>query len=738
MPLLWTLLLRDLARQAGPLALHALAVAVAAFLVVVLAAAAAAMGREDAPGLPCASELRRLELRDRDGALQVAPDVVAAALAARSSLRVHVLQVQALDGGGLALLDAPLREALCLAIPARDGATVHALAGRDARVPPGILEVRRVPGLDGLAGAAAGSAWIRAEDAPWLRLAPDARDGVLLVERRPGQAWAALEAEVAGFVAAGGAALSTGTRPRWIKANGVALDAMERAQRGLALLAIVALGILVLVATNLSTWFIGRHPRFALTSTTLVALGLRRSRLGWLAAVEPVVLVLVGLPLGALAARAWLAEQPGAGNAFADAAGDGVVLLGSALVLGAAAAVVTWRRVAATRGSLRPGAAGFKRLSGQAAGWLVAAQVAAAIPLVALALQAGAGWAMDRARAPSLPAEEVWMARWTVPDGRAAAGLEALRAVEAMDTGVAVASDLLPLPGGGAAAAPAELVVGLMPWPVLRVHASPRALAIAHGVAPEVAEAWLAEAPGAPPGLVASDSVLAALDQRPALAGLRDPGDATARPHAWRGMLPDQASRWRVGEGPVGVVVVAWPAGVEARAGVLLASGPEAPLARLQRAADRLGARIDAVEPARAAALRVLAAERQMAQSFALMAVTGLACLLIGLVSVARGMEVARGLELSVVFALGASRRDLARRHARGLWAPGLPGLAVGLGLAAAATGVVSSTRPLLAPLAWPATLGALALVVAVALPCILWSARRVARADLAPALRAS
>ena len=120
-PLLLLLLLRDARRQVVALSLHGLALAVSAFLVVMLATIVGFLAREDAPGAPCSADVRRLELRDRSGALQVAPAVLAAALDAGSSLRTHVIGSQRLRdpdaaGGHLAFARAPdaFLRAVCL------------------------------------------------------------------------------------------------------------------------------------------------------------------------------------------------------------------------------------------------------------------------------------------------------------------------------------------------------------------------------------------------------------------------------------------------------------------------------------------------------------------------------------------------------------------------------------------------------------------------------------------------
>ena len=746
-PLLLRLLMRDAARQAVPLSLHGLALAVSAFLVVMLATIVGYMVRQDAPGAPCSADVRLLELRSPTGELQVAPAVLAASFDAGSSLRTHVLGSQRLpaapgEAGSpvvVRVTDA-LLAAVCLdeRLAAGGEASVpgpHGFGGESVVLAPGLKHFIAIRGFRGLAGIGEGATWVRERDLPWLRVGPDDWNEVLLVQRLPGRTWEDIEREVESFVAARPAMFAPGTQPDWIYASGVNREALARGLRGVVLLGLVAGGILALVIANLSVYFVGRHPRFAGTATVLSVLGLSRPRLGGLAAFEPALLAALALPLGAWAASRYLAAQPG----FRHVEVDFWPMAVAGALLGVGVAVVAWRRVAATRASLRPGVAGFRRLSGRLASLLVFVQLAAAVPLVALSVQAGLGWHQARTAQPRLPPEDLWMARWQADANRAPPELHgAMAAVERDDPGIALAANLLPLPGGRISAGERELLVAGRRITVAHNQAGPRFLVLALGVAPDRAEAWLGERASGTPRVIVGRSLAGRLSPLPPRLLLASPGlpEGTETSHDVVGELPDLATMWAGRSQPPGVVLTAWDESVAPTSGVMLARAGAVPLERFQRAAGQLGAALGEVSRVAAIADRAMQGERQMADAFGLMALVGVACMLVGLVSVLRGVEVARALEFSVLFALGASKAEVASLHLAKLARPAMAGALVGLGFAWLATWVVAGRRPLLAPLATPSCLVALAAIALLAWVCAQASAVRVSRRDPMPALR--
>lgn len=746
-PLLLVLLLRDAWRQGVALALHGLALAVSAFLVVLLATIVGHLAREDAAGAPCSGDVRRLELRDSSGALQLAPRVATATFDSGGSLRTYVLGSQRLVNPDAATGESTfvgasdgLLRALCLS----NQAGVHntnlppgprGFAGNGVVPPAGVQLVSRIQDFRGISGVGDGAVWVRERDVPWLRLDPENWDEVLMVERGPGQSWTDIEEEVDAFVRARPGLFSPGTEARWVLASGIDNDALQRGVRGLVLLGLVAGGILALVVANLSVYFVGRHPRFAMTATVLSALGLSRLRLLLVAAFEPAFLVILALPAGTWAAKRYLEAQPGFGRVVIDTSPPMI----AALLLCLGVGLVAWRRVAATRSSLRPGVGGFRRLSGRLASSLVVVQIAAAVPLVALSLQAGIGWRQAQASQTLEPPTNVWMARWQrdtpAPNGEL---VEAIKAIERDDPGAAIASSILPLPGGRATAEEAFVVLGGMRLPVARNQASPRFLELAFGVPHARAEAWLGDTRDGTAAAVVSRSLATALSPLPARFALDfSAADSDFEvPHDVVGVVPDVASMWTGKARHAGVVITRWNESSTAMSGVVLIQAPGVPVERFQRVARRLGADLGDVSNAGTAVTRSVQAERQMAEAFGLMAVVGVACMLVGLISVLRGVEVARALEFSVLFSVGASRMDVARIHLRSLAVPAAGGAIVGLGAAALATLLVAGRRPLLEPLVAPACAAALVSVAGLAVLCALASASRVARRNPMPALR--
>jgi hypothetical protein len=727
--------------------LHGLSLAVAAFLLVLVATILGFLTRETAIGAPCSAEVRRVEMRDPTGALQLAPRVAAATLETGTSLRTHLLGSQRVPdpgqaSGQLSFVRASdaLLHALCLHDPAglREPTLSpgpRGFSGDGLEPPTGVELTARISGFRGVAGIGEGAVWVRDRDVSWLRLDPDNWEDVLLVQRRPGQSWRAIEQEVAQLIRARPDLFAAGTQARWVLASGVDTDALGRAARGLVLLGLVAGGILTLVVANLSVYFVGRHPRFATTATVLAVLGLSRWRLTLMAAFEPALLVILALPVGTWAARTYLRSQPGFDHAVIDLWPPTL----AALMLGLGVALVAWRRVAATRASLRPGVAGLRRLSGRLASVLVLVQLAAAVPLLALSLQAGIGWLQAQPARSLQPPSDLWMARWHRSQPAPSPSLaEAIAAIERDDPGVAIAANILPLPGGRIPPEEVTVDAGGGRLAVSRNQVTPKFLELALGLPAERAHAWLAPSSGNTPPVVLSQSLAIALSTRSPLLTLTLPSPIAPQvtTHDIVGVVPDLASMWTGKAEHSGVVITRWDETASAASGVLLIQSTHVPVERFHRAATRLGAQLGEMANVGTLADRALQSERQMAQAFGLMAVVGIASMLVGLVSVLRGIEVAKALEFSVRFALGASRVGVASTHLRTLARPAALGALVGLAAAALATLMIAGRRPLLEPLVIPASLAAMLAVAALAVICALASASRVSRRNPMPALR--
>lgn len=407
----------ELWRHRLPIALHAVALAIALLLVSIVSTMTRLMVSHDVPGFQCPSGVREVVIVDRDF-ISSSPDAATTDAIANVRGRVRVAtayQVQTKRPGGgedeiveSTWIQPDLAVAACLiGADAHHGptgdpwavvASDHPLAvDLGQQVQLGALAFGVDVAVDDFNGLGSGgnpAAWVVSEDIPAA-----VRDGrttstrtFLILEQ--GAAWESAIQELEQAVRQS-ALIAEDSRLVVVGADGRSDDDRARARTGLLVLSLLAAAACIATTVNLFNFYVSRQPAFSALAGTMFAIGVPARRLFILGAAEPTTVTVTAAVL--VQVLRWFIEQGSASQVEANKLhlSDAVPVLATAVVM---ALCVAWMRVRAARASLRGGVGGGNRRAERWYPWLAVLQAIISVPVLALAVQTGLHW--ERTRPP--------------------------------------------------------------------------------------------------------------------------------------------------------------------------------------------------------------------------------------------------------------------------------------------------------------------------------------------------
>jgi hypothetical protein len=768
--MLFSLALRRAGKQGFTLAIHAVALGIAVFVLGMASAALKVSGEPLVLGAACPDGARRLQpgldaaLPSVRYALREATTFDVATL--RTITRDAPLTAQRLEA---TLYDPKLFEAMCFQVdegraPA-DGAE-HPEAFAHAGYPWAELHLGKTAQLGharldvvgtgeaffGLGRGLAPAVWIPEAYADLLAARPDEGDTALWLIPIPPNDWRAVQRELAKIADSHADVLGVDS-PILLSADGRTEEQMVKARRGVALLVLLSTAIALTVSINLLTYFAGQQPAFTGTAGVLHMLGATRRQQFLVGLSEPLVIALGALAVAALC-HSMIASH--VRNVLGDDRMFASAMPAYLFASMTAATALAWSRVRHVAAAGRSGVVAARRWSSRLYPWLLGIQVLLAVTVLALAVVTVLQWNAVRPGQYATNLEQLWHVRFRVstPDAGLQSRLDAAR-LDATTNGeleIAFATGDAPLVHMSPTArlnAPADAQPHPDDLSATLVYASSNWLSIL-GLEARPLQGREA-AVGADAAVVNVRFMTARWPDQEAdfpyvtIEPIKSakPADSASEPDALNraevfpigGVYSDKEEASRDGDDLVQPTVVMPISRIPlARSTIALRALVRTHIPRnaawireqLQRVETLTRLQVDQVATARAVAENAVEGERQRAKVLMQLAIGTLIVALSGMLALCAAMATAMRRELATRFAIGWSRAALTRMMAMRLLRPAALGVGVGALFAFGATSMMAAQSPGLRPFVVAAVALAVVIVLVGAMMAIVRPIREV------------